>query len=361
MRSGSRARITWIGSGRCWNASPRAPASPPRIVLDTEAIAACAMPARAALTDGGAVRSRCGDQARVRQCAFLPEHHRGERRRGAEAARPRASPMSRSSAICASRSRRRARSPIAPGMLFVGAMHRHGQPELRRLRSGSSRGAAAGRAGAGLGDPADRRRLHRCRRCRWSSSATIRASRCVVRWRISSRCTTRIASSWRRRAMRPACPTRCTRRHRSAFRWWRPNCCAGSLAGRTGATCLSVDAADPAEFAAADRARCTATRALWQTLRDNALERVRAENGRAQYAGGDPQGAGDADAPVRHSRRPVDRSNSIGESGHERGNCESSASPSQVTDENALSRSPMQPRRASSIAASRCMASPSAS
>ena len=44
---------------------------------------------------------------------------------------------------------------------------------------------------------------------------------------ISRRSTTSTACSSRRRAMPRASPTRSSRRPRSAFRWWRPNCCAG--------------------------------------------------------------------------------------------------------------------------------------
>jgi O-antigen biosynthesis protein len=51
---------------------------------------------------------------------------------------------------------------------------------------------------------------------------------------------------------------------------------------RNGSDMIAVDVTDPAEFA---RQIVTLYRdpELWQTLRDSALERVRAENGRAQY------------------------------------------------------------------------------
>ena len=54
------------------------------------------------------------------------------------------------------------------------------------------------------------------------------------------------------------------------------------LGWQDGRDLLAVDTADPAEFARRIVALYRDA-ALWQTLRDNALERVRAENGRAQY------------------------------------------------------------------------------
>jgi glycosyltransferase involved in cell wall biosynthesis len=48
---------------------------------------------------------------------------------------------------------------------------------------------------------------------------------------------------------------------------------------------VSVDAGDPTAFADAV-VRLYRDAGLWQTLRDNALERVRTENGRALYEAG---------------------------------------------------------------------------
>jgi glycosyltransferase involved in cell wall biosynthesis len=57
---------------------------------------------------------------------------------------------------------------------------------------------------------------------------------------------------------------------------------AGQLGWRDGCELLAVDTADPAEFARRIIALYRDP-ALWQTLRDNALARVRTDHGRAQY------------------------------------------------------------------------------
>jgi glycosyltransferase involved in cell wall biosynthesis len=54
------------------------------------------------------------------------------------------------------------------------------------------------------------------------------------------------------------------------------------LGWQDGRELIAVDTADPAEFARRIVALYRDA-ALWQTLRDNALERVRTEHGRAQY------------------------------------------------------------------------------
>jgi glycosyltransferase involved in cell wall biosynthesis len=57
---------------------------------------------------------------------------------------------------------------------------------------------------------------------------------------------------------------------------------AGQLGWRDGCELLAVDAADPAEFARRIVALYRDP-ALWQTLRENALKRIRADHERAQY------------------------------------------------------------------------------
>ena len=54
------------------------------------------------------------------------------------------------------------------------------------------------------------------------------------------------------------------------------------LGWQSGREMIAADTADPAEFAQRIVALYRDS-TLWQTLRDNALERVRAENNRAQY------------------------------------------------------------------------------
>ena len=81
--------------------------------------------------------------------------------------------------------------------------------------------------------------------------------------------------------MRRASPTRFTRRRPTACRWWRASCCAGSWVAARVRTDRSEHRRST-EFARRIVALYRDA-ALWQTLRDNALERVRAEHGRAQY------------------------------------------------------------------------------
>ena len=72
------------------------------------------------------------------------------------------------------------------------------------------------------------------------------------------------------------------RRRRTACRWWRRELLRGRWAGETARNCWRWITADPAEFA---RRIVVLYRdaALWQTLRDDALARLAAENGREHY------------------------------------------------------------------------------
>ena len=65
-------------------------------------------------------------------------------------------------------------------------------------------------------------------------------------------------------------------------RWSRARCWHDSLAGTTDASCWRADSASAAEFA---RRIVVLYRdaALWQRLRDAALERMHKEHGRVHY------------------------------------------------------------------------------
>ncbi len=136
MRSGSRARITWIGSSRSWNAPPWGPAAHRAWCWIPRRSPACAMPAAPRCSGKRLSMSMPAIMREFANATFLPEHHRGECRRGAEAARPGllrcrgTRPYARAEADAA---RVRGSRRIAVRRRDASA----GQPELRWLRSGS--------------------------------------------------------------------------------------------------------------------------------------------------------------------------------------------------------------------------------
>ena len=85
-RSGSRARTISTVSSRCWNASPPAACKPPRIVLDTEAIAALRDAEHAALAGAAPFDVDAAIMRSSRNAHVCQTHHRGQFAGGAEAA-----------------------------------------------------------------------------------------------------------------------------------------------------------------------------------------------------------------------------------------------------------------------------------